>query len=245
MNSDKPIAAKIAMSLKNKGESGEVFIGLFGTLYQNNLIFSEPRELRRFDNCLEFTVIFRSRDAFNNWISHPIVSEYWSTKFESLLVSFPSTIEETDVIIEVDKVENCDCKASKFYILQGRSLKFMDELTCGSCLKQVPYSTLPREINIEEWQNYHQRFYLNWLESGVFEQDALAELTNFKESKLNKEGERIRRELTNFFKIPVYLNYFTVDPDEHHSCPICGDQGCESGLNRPRRLCKKCNTIFN
>lgn len=44
---DKPIAAKIVLTLADKKATGEDFLGLSATLYQQNLIFSEPRELRR------------------------------------------------------------------------------------------------------------------------------------------------------------------------------------------------------
>lgn len=242
---DKPVAAKIILSLHNDQDSGEDFIGLSGTLYQQNLIYSEPRELRRTNITLELSVIFRNRDAFSTWLSHSNVIEYWDKKFKTLLVKTPETLEEIDVIIEVDEVENCECDTSDFFILQGRSLQFTDELTCGSCLKQVQYSRVPLDIKIEEWQNYHQRFYLNWLDSGIFEQDAYNELTNYREGKLNKEGERIRFELSNHFKAPVYLSYFVEEPDDNHPCLICGEKGSDSGLKRPSKICKACNTIFD
>ncbi len=232
------------MTLVNEVESGEVFIALSGTLYKQNLICAEPRELRRTGNSLELSVVFRSRDSFNNWLNDNKVQEYWKDKFESLLTNFPLTSEEIDVIVEVDKVENCQCEKSKFYILQGRSFQFTNELTCGSCLKQIPYSRIPVEIKIEEWQNYHERFYLNWLESGIFEQEALAELTKYAAGKLNIEAERIRIELSELFKSPVYINHFVVEPDENHACLICGAEGTNSGLERPSKICKNCNTIF-
>lgn len=244
MSTDKPIAAKIILNLLNGQDSGEDFIGLSGTLYQQNLIYSEPRELRRANESLELSVVFRNRYSFKNWLSQSKVKEYWNEKFGTLLTEAPKTLEEVDVIVEVDKVENCECDTSNFYILQGRSLQFTDELTCGSCLKQVPYSRIPLDIKIEEWQNYHQRFYLNWLDSGIFEHDAYQELINYREGKLNKEGERIRAELSNYFKAPVYLRYFVEEPDDNHPCLICGENGSDSGLKRPSKICKTCNTIF-
>lgn len=49
--------------------------------------------------------------------------------------------------------------------------------------------------------------YRNRCDSGIFEQDALKELTNYKEGKLNREGERIRAELSKYFKLPVVTEY--------------------------------------
>ena len=244
MDNDKPIPAKIILTLKKNLESGEDFIGLSGTLYQLNHIYSEPRELRRTKKSLELLVIFRSIDSFKNWLSDPKILEYWSAKFKTLLTKDPQTKEEIDVIIEVDKVENCLCNTSEFYILYGRTLQFIDELTCGNCLKQIPYSKIPLAIELEAWQVYHQRYYLNWLESGIFEQSAYKELTNYTKGKLNLEGERIRTELSNHLKSPVFISYFVEEPDENLSCLICGDLGIDSGLKRPSKICKKCNTIF-
>ena len=64
---DKPIPAKILLTLADSKATGEEFIGLSGSLYRQNLIFSEPRELRRFKNILELTVIFRDNTSFKNW----------------------------------------------------------------------------------------------------------------------------------------------------------------------------------
>jgi hypothetical protein len=79
-------------------------------------------------------------------------------KFDKLLTDKPKTIEECDVIIETDNVQNCNCKSSDFYILQGRSFRFIDELTCNKCLGLVPYSKVPIEINLEDWQTNMEGF---------------------------------------------------------------------------------------
>ncbi|MEN7548801.1 hypothetical protein AAG747_12845 [Rapidithrix thailandica] len=215
-------------------------------MYQQHLIYLEPRELRRKNDSLELIVIFRDRNSFINWLSSSKVQEYWSVKFKNQLVTNPITTEELDVIIELDNIENCQCKASEFYILRGLSISsFDEELICGTCLKQIPYSRIPLDITIEEWQNYHQRFYLNWLASGFFGKDALGELTNYKNGKLNIEGERIRKQLAEYLEAPVYFNFFVEEPGENHSCPICGSQGSDSGLLRPSKICKDCNSIFD
>ncbi len=241
---DKPIPAKILLSLKNNKTTGEDFIGLSQTLYSQNLVYSEPRELRRNKNVLELVVIFQDTKSFKNWTKNSQIKEYWTEKFNDLLSGMPQTIKEKDVIIEVDNVTNCNCSKSDFYILQGRSLRFTDELTCNNCLGQVPYSKIPFTIEIEDWQSHHQRVYLNWLESGLFEKQAYKELTNYKKGKLNLKGEKIRQQLADYFKIPVYIIYFVEEPDDNQRCIICGQQGIKSGLKKPNRICKTCNTIF-
>ena len=117
-------------------------------------------------------------------------------------------------------------------------------MICNNCLGQVPYSKVPLEIKLEDWQIKHERVYLNWLESGLFEKEAFKELTNYKKGKLNLAGEKIRQQLSDFFKIPVYISYFVEQPDDNHPCLICGQQGTKSGLKEPNRICKSCNTIF-
>jgi len=241
---DKPIPAKILLSLANNKLTGEEFIGLSGTLYRQNLIYSEPIELRRNKNILELTVIFQDTKSFNNWTSNKQIIEQWSVKFDKLLSVNPKTIKEKDVIIEVDNIMNCNCNKSGFYILKGRSFQLTNELICNNCLGNVPYSRIPLEIKIEDWQRHYQRFYMNWLDSGLFEKEAFKELSNYKKGKLNLEGEKIRQQLADYFKAPVYISYFAEQPDDQHSCVICGQPGIKSGLIRPKRICKNCNTIF-
>ncbi|MCU4177884.1 DUF2310 family Zn-ribbon-containing protein [Carboxylicivirga sp. N1Y90] len=241
---DSPIPAKIIFILADPKATGEEFISLSGSLYRQNLIFSEPRELRRDKNSLELIVIFRDNNSFKNWSKNTEIKEFWQTKFDKLLSAEPKTIKERDVIIEVDNVINCACKKSDFYILQGRSLQFTDELTCSNCFGQISYSKVPLEIKLEDWQTKHERVYLNWLESGLFEKEAFKELTNYKKGKLNLEGEKIRKQLSDFFQIPVYISYFVEEPDNNHPCLVCGQGGSDSGLKRPSKICKACNTIF-
>ena len=241
---DKPIPAKILLTLADNNATGEEFIGLSASLNRQNLIFSEPRVLRRNKSILELTVIFRDNISFKNWSKNPEIKEFWRLKFDSLLAEKPKVIKERDVIIEVEDVNNCVCNKSDFYILQGRSLPLVDELICNNCLGQIPYSRVPIEIQLEDWQTKHERVYSNWLEGGLFEKEAYKELTNYKKGKLNLEGEKIRKQLSNYFKLPVYISYFIYEPDDNQHCLVCGERGSDSGLKIPNRICKTCNTIF-
>src|SRR5690606_20596032 len=112
---DSPIPAKIIMTLSNAKESGEEFIALSGTLYRQNLIFSEPRELRRNKNTLELTVIFQDIQSFKNWKKNQEVQQVWNDKFNKYLETTVKTVRERDVIIEADNVINCNCGKTKFY----------------------------------------------------------------------------------------------------------------------------------
>ncbi len=241
---DKPISAKILLNLANENISSVNFIGLSNTLYRQNLIFSEPKELRQDKNKLELTIVFRDIYSFKNWDKNKKIKEFWFTKFDRLLSYKPITIQEQNVIIEADSVTNCVCKKSEFYILQGRSLQFIDELTCNKCLSQISYSKVPLKIELEDWQTKYRRFYLNWLESGLFENEALLELTDYKKGKLNLAGEKIRKQLSDFFKLPVYMNYFTEEQGSIKTCPICKLKGINSGLKHLNKICKNCNSIF-
>lgn len=241
---DKPVAAKIILTLVDKKASGEEFVALSVSLYRQNLIFAEPRDLRRNKNSLELSVIFRDNTSFKNWHKNAHIKEFWKVKFDELLAKKPKTLKEQDVIIEVEDLKNCVCDKSDFYILQGRTFQYVNELTCSNCLGQISYSKMPLEIQIEDWQREHERVYLNWLESVLFEKEAYKELTNYKKGKLNLEGEKIRKQLSDFFKIPVYINYFIEDPHDDHPCLVCGQKGSDSGLKSPSQICKTCNTIF-
>ncbi len=242
---DKPVSAKIILSLKDKDYNGERFIGLSTSLYQQRLIYGEPRELRKVGNKLELTVIFTERKSFENWLENEFIQTYFQKDFDEFLNDKLKTVEEKDVIIEVDNVFNCSCEQTAFYFLEGRAFQFTNELNCGNCFGQVPYSRIPLSIKIEEWQTLYERVYANWMDSGIFEGSALRQLTNYTKGILNKEGEKIRKQLADFFGKPVYMEYFVDQPDENQTCVICGGPGEESGLKRPSKICKKCNTAFD
>ncbi len=240
---DKPIPAKILFHLINSKVTGEEFIGLSNSLYRQNLIFSEPQILRRNKKTIELTVVFRDSMSYNNWFNNSEIKLYWN-KINKLLINKPKTIKETDIIIELDNVRNCTCNNSDFYILQGRSFQFVGELTCNKCFGEIPYSKIPLSIKLEDWQRKHERVYLNWIESSLFEQEALDELINYNNGKLNIEGEKIRKQLSDFFKLPIYLNLFIEEPTDNQQCPICNNIGNNSKLKTLKHICENCNTIF-
>ncbi len=242
---DTPISAKIILELTDPSYDGERFISLSVSLYQQRLIFGEPRELRKVDGKLELTITFVDKHSFNNWLENPEIIGYWKKYFDEYLTDKPKTFQEEDVIFEVDTDFNCSCEDSKFFLLQGRCHGFTNELTCGNCLGIIPYSRVPSSIEIEQWQRHHKRVYENWLGGWIFEGSALRQLKNYKKGKLNLEGEKIRKELSEYFKRPVYLEYFVDEPITHNTCVICGGKGIKSGLSSPKRICKKCNTAFD
>ena len=242
---DKPISAKIKMSLLDVDYDGERFISLSTALYHQRLICGEPRELRKVNGNLELTVIFLDINSYENWLNHSNIIKNWNEVFNNFLTEKPNTFQEKNVIVEIDKIFNCFCKTSDFYLLQGRSLQFTNELTCGNCLGNVPYSRIPLSIKIENWQNHYQRVYLNWLESSFLESSAKRQLLNYKNGKLNLEGEKIRKQLSDFLRKPVYFKFFSAEPDIQLTCIICGAKGTQSGLKSPSKICKKCNTAFD
>jgi Zn-ribbon-containing, possibly nucleic-acid-binding protein (DUF2310) len=241
---DRPIPAKIILTLKDESYS-ENFISLSAGLYHQRLIYGEPRELRKNANKLELTVTFLDRNSFETWLKNEFINKYHGKDFNEFLTDKPQTIEETDVIIELDNIFNCSCNEANLYYLKGRTYKFIGELECGDCFGKVPYSKIPLSIKIEEWQMLYERVYGNWMDSGIFEGSALRQLTNYTKGVLNKKGEKIRKELADFFGKPVYMEYFITEPDDNKTCVICGGKGTKSGLKRPKRICKKCNTAFD
>lgn len=244
---DKPIPAKILLTLSDTKISGEEFLSLSTSLYQKGLIYAEPRELRRNQNGLELTVTFTGRYAYKNWLKNNFVKEYWFEKFENLLLDLPETISEKDVIIEVDKVSNCNCKDSEivFYLLDGRRYQFIGGLTCGNCLGIIPNHKIPETIKLESWLSLFENVYAIWLASGALEKWALKELSNYKKGNLNLEGEKIRKELSEHFKKPVYISYFGEDEVTDIFCLICRSEGKESGSKRPNKICNNCFTAFD
>jgi hypothetical protein len=241
---DKPIPAKIILTLKDKDSVPEKLIGFSGILYQERLIWNQPNEVRIVDNRLEFTVIFADIKSFENWLENEFIKKFYEKYFDEFLMEKPLTLQERDVYLELDKVFNCICEDSPFYLFYGRRYGFTDELNCGNCLGNIPYSRIPHSIKVEQWQRNHERVYRNWLDSGILEGSAKRQLTNYSKGILNREGEKIRKELADFFGKPVYIDYFVNEPDLNRTCVICDGRGEESGLKSPSRICKECNTSF-
>lgn len=242
---DRPIPAKIILTLKDENSDCEKLIGFSGTLCQERLIWNQPNEVRIKKNKLEFIVVFADVKSFETWLENEFIKKFYEKYFDEFLTEKPVTLQERDVYLELDKVFNCICENSPFYLFYGRRYGFTDELNCGNCLGNIPYSRIPHSIKIEQWQRNHERVFKNWLDSGILEGSAKQQLTNYKKGILNKEGERIRKELTDFFNKPVYIDYFVEEPDINRTCLICGSRGEKSGLNKPSRICKKCNTAFD
>jgi hypothetical protein len=242
---DKPRPANIILTLKNSKSTGEQFISLSTTLYQQNLIYAEPRELRRVGDKLELVVTFRDTKSLKDWRKNKVIEKYHGEKFKTLIKGQPKTILQKDVILEVDKVRLCDCKRPGYYFLLGRAFGIYDnELNCGDCLGQISYSTLPTNIEIENWQRHHGRTYLDYLDSDFFESKALKELKNHDKGILNKEGQKVRRQLADYLKRPVYYMYFATDESPDSLCPICKTKGQLTGHGRPYKICKKCYSAF-
>jgi len=147
---DRPISAKIFLHLAENTATGEDFIGLSSSLHSQNLIFKKPDELRKKGNVLELYVIFCDLHSFKNWTKNTYIQKYWSDKFDSFLEVPPKAVEEKNVVLEVDNIFNCTCDNSDFYILQGRTFEFIDELTCNKCCGQISYSKVPIEIKLED-----------------------------------------------------------------------------------------------
>ena len=243
--SDKPRPAKIVLALKNGKSASEQFISLSTTLYHQNLIYEEPRELRRVGENLELIVTFRDSKSSKDWVKNKIIEKHFGEKFKTLLRRQPKAILQKDVILEFDKVKLCDCKKPSYYFLQGRTFGTCDnELNCGDCLAQISYSTLHVDIEIEKWQRHHGRAWMNYFESDFFEAKALKELKNYSRGILNTEAQKIRRQLAVHLKKPVYYVYFVPEESQGSVCPICKNKGQLTGHGRPYKICRKCNSAF-
>lgn len=242
---DKPTPAKIIFNLNDSSKKGEEFIGLTSSLYNASLIYDSPRVMRLEGTTLELSVTFLDHNSFKNWQKNSMIKKYWEPEFLTLLTRKPETVVQNDVLLENMEVKLCICVKSNYYFLQGRRFGIFDtELTCGTCLGQVPYSKIPTEIGIESWQRQHGRIYMNYFESSFLEKSSLSMLTNYKNGKLAIEGLMIREKLSLFLNRPVYYHYFNPNENINAVCPICKGNGNKTGLCRPSRICKKCNSAF-
>ena len=108
----------------------------------------------------------------------------------------------------------------------------------------IPHRQIPKEIDIENWLIIYEHVYSIWLNSDILEEWALKELSDYKNGELNIEGQKLRKELEAALQKPVYLEYFEEESGFHEQCYLCNSEGEESGLKRPKYICKDCGTAF-
>jgi hypothetical protein len=92
MKTQKPVPAVIRMHLKDHRYDGEDLISLSPTMFQEGLILSEPRELRRDpknSEFLELTCTFVDQNAARKWLTFPKVRKYFLPKFKKHLRAKP------------------------------------------------------------------------------------------------------------------------------------------------------------
>lgn len=248
---ERPVPASIFFDLKDQLSEAEGFIEFSQVLWSSGLIFERPRTLRRDLNHpgrLELVCVFVDSRALANWLEDPDALAYYQYQIKPIIRSRPMVIRYRDVILDVDKVRTCACENHGHLIVEGQAplLEYKGFLTCGDCLWGVPAYKLPSDVDLIAWSLTYRDVYKIWMRESAHHGWAYNELTDY-HSKLNSEGRKIARALSNHYKVKTYYHLFVDEPGGEPHCPNCGRMSREAPWERPDipdRICRRCHITF-
>ena len=246
MKIERPIPIALEMELKDASESGDVFIGLLGSLYQGGFAFRGPDELRRGSKNsaqLELICTLVDSKAWNLWKKSTQYKEHWRPRFKKHLKGPPKIVRRIDIVNEYDSVKTCSCIEWPSFILSVNWFEHTGAVVCGECLNSIPQYLFPPEIGAEDWKEVYKQVYRIWLASGTLEKWAEKQLGDYN-SDLNKEARKVIGRLKKFRKVPAYYPIWTEDFSLDMPCPNCGRAGKESPWTKPARVCGVCKLAF-
>jgi hypothetical protein len=246
MKTQKPVPAVIRMHLKDHRYDGEDLISLSPTMFQEGLILSEPRELRRDpknSEFLELTCTFVDQDAARKWLTFPRVRKLFFPIFKKHLRAKPKIVRYRDVIYDCEKQRVCACEDWPSFLLSPDFGHF-SSVICGECLCPIPPYKI-EDIWVTSWESVYENVYLIWLNSGLLECWAESQLQDYK-SDLNREARRIIGRLHKFRPVPAYYQIHIDSEEYSHDmpCPNCGRKGRLSPWRKPARVCGTCKLAF-
>ncbi len=138
----------------------------------------------------------------------------------------------------------CSCSGSPPIMLQAHLSS--NPISCITCNLEVP----PERIGFSEplcewlayWQQFHDCFFLLWLDSGEFESWAKAQLED-PESPVNKQGLELVSDLNSLRRAYYWLFQDTDVKDFQplSRCPVC--QG-ELSEQHGRNTCEQCSIVI-
>ena len=172
MKIERPIPIALRMELKDSSATGDVFIGLLGSMYQGGFAFRAPDELRRdskFPGQLELICTLVDSKAWGLWEKSSQYKEHWKPLFRKHLKGPPKVSRRIDIIHEYDSVKTCSCTDWPSFILSADPFEHFGAVICGECLNAIPQYLLPAEIGAEAWKEDYKHVYWIWLASGALE----------------------------------------------------------------------------
>lgn len=224
----------------------------YNTLSNNGQVIS-GYEIYADDYSIYLAVVSPMEDSLSEKYSNNYVKE-WFRKIQEVF--------DVEFVCEGENMEyssSCQCCKPSWYLIYDRENEGESPLVCGDCMNPVPLYLVPYLFNDKEhltilsWFNAKEAMDTLWI-YGLWDKFTYREKV-YHNSKLNREGRKISKELERVLKAPVYyyIRYICEPYDMDSSCipecftrefpevcPICKSEWTtESKFNK----CKKCRLI--
>lgn len=240
---DRPVPAVVKLRLRNAGDDAVDFIALSTTMLSAGLIHDEPRELRRSPrtpSVLELTCTFVDGQATRTWRRQAKVAKHLRD-LSPRLAGVPRVERFRDVAFDDDAVATCRCRRPSWLVLDPPCLiEHGSPLICGDCHERLPSYRVPGELGCGSWAYVYDKVYSIWINSGVLETWAFAELRDAT-SALNRTSEKLAHRTARYFGVRVVPRVFTEG--DQVACPGCSSMGKELGW-RSLTLCQRCRIVY-
>lgn len=139
--------------------------------------------------------------------------------------------------------ELCSCADSPPIMLQAHLSS--NPLSCVTCNLEVPPERVGFSSALAEklafWQGFHDCFYLLWLDSGVFESWAKAQLED-PGSPVNERGLELVSDL-NAFRRTYYWWFQDTGAEDFQPVSRCPACQAEMRAQHGRQVCERCSII--
>ena len=217
----------------------------FNTLYNNGQVIG-GFDVFSHNGEIFLTVVLPMEDSLSDKYSNGYVKE----RLEKL-----ESVFDIEVIKEGDNLEyykSCTCEKPSWYYLYSSFFQEEGSLVCGDCnrpvpLYKVPYILREKEHNsLTNWQSAYMSMHNLWM-YGHWNKFTYGQFC-LHNSKLNREGRRIRKELEKILRMPVYYYLYYFDLGEAVAymrgtpevCPKCGGEWARDG---EFCKCEKCRLL--
>ena len=224
------------------------FVGLAAALRDYGYILDEPMELWRSEtkaSTLELICIFWDEEASRVCWEDPKIKKMFNVGglLHDRLDSEPEIVGRQDEIREEDNDTVCGCVTPSALIVRtGTFIPDMGGLYCPFCNSYVPPYRFPMGLAVNDWRRLSGNVYEIWLASGVLEDWALKELSNF-DSELNRSGRDLARTTSETLGIEVYFELFTEE-SSLPACPNCQREGSPLHPDLMWHVCKECGIAY-
>ncbi len=230
--------AKMTVTSKivNRDERFDHLENLLFVLYKNGQIL-RPWIIEDYEDYFEVRVTTTDDDSLN--------PQYYNQYIKEELENF--TIETKILSNDAGATDCCHCEDHSFYIIAPDPNMQSSPIICGDCGKEIPLIRIPYLYKEEEHYSIldFQFIYesVDNLRINCFSNRYTKRQITQYDSQLNKLGFKIRQELEEKVKKPVYLLFVTPIDKNLECCPKCGGN-LKPIVKYADIVCENCRLAF-